>query len=141
MRYPKDAEVLFLMCDDVRREEHNKFTLVGVSTAGRTHIDGAKAGKDEVVAIPRISFFFAISGGEGKFAVRLRILYPDGTLVSEENAGDFDKSLDSAINLILTASPFVVREFGEYTVELYLDKEKFTRKFHLLGPPAGPAAN
>ena len=79
--------------------------------------------------VPSLAFLFVVrGGGEGKFDGRFRVIAPDKkTAVFDSPSGQpLEKIADKAAVFGTVAKPFIGPAFGIYTVQLVLDKAKFS---------------
>jgi hypothetical protein len=130
-RLPTKRDVKFILAEDIRQEALGKSSLLGVIPGERFLVGGpppAAAPANVEFVLSSLAFFFAITGGEGSFKGRFRILGPDKKTVV------VDMPIDKPIEVVggkgavfATASkPFIGSAFGTYSVQLELDKAKFS---------------
>jgi hypothetical protein len=128
---PSKRDIKFLLAEDIRQEALNKSSLLGLMAGERFAVAGAPpagAPQNVAIALPSLAFVFVITGGEGTFPGRLKILAPDKTTVVVDAPAEKPLELASgkACLFALTARPFVGPAFGTYSVQLKVDKATFS---------------
>jgi hypothetical protein len=128
-KLPTRRDVRFLLAEDIRQEAGSKSSLLGLIPGERFWVAGPPpAGAPATVAfvLPSLAFMFIITGGQGSFRGRFRIVAPDKTVVVDT---PLEKTIDVVTgrpSVFATASkPFAGPGFGEYSIQLELDKTKF----------------
>lgn len=124
--YPADSEVFFLVCEDIRREEGNKLSFMGVFAGGDIRISVSKD-VPRPIQMKSLAVVFVILGGSGGFDARLELEGPT-----------LDKSppLQLKINKVHGSRSVSVLELGglpvdngEYSVTLIIDGHRYRRTF------------
>lgn len=127
---PSKQDVRFILAEDIRPEIMGKLSVQGF-IPGETFFVGGKPppelGPNVAFAVPSLTFLFVITGGEGKFDGRFRVIGPDKkTMVVDTPAEKPIEKIKGKAALFATASkPFVGPAFGTYAVELELGSSKF----------------
>ena len=141
---PTKRDVKFLLSEDIRQEVHGKLSLQGYMP-GEHFLVGGKppdgAGSNVAFVLPSLAFLFVITGGEGKFSGRFKVIAPDKktTLVDTPAEKPIDKPRGKTAVFAMTSRPFVGPSFGAYTVQLELDKAKFVFPMRIeKSPKAAP---
>ena len=146
-KLPTKREVRLLIAEDLRQEVHGKVTLVGLMPGEQFLITGkpdANAPPNVAFAIASLGFLIVITGGEGKFKARVKVIAP-----GKKKTTMIDVSMDKPIEKIAgrtaifgtSAKPFVGPAFGTYTVQVELDKAKFAFPMKIeQGPTDLPSA-
>lgn len=130
-KLPSKRDIRFLLAEDIRQETFNKSSLLGLIPGERFMVAGPPppgAPPNVAFALPSLAFFFIITGGEGTFNGRFRILGPDKKTVIIDMSTDkpIEISPQKAAVFATAAKPFVGPGFGTYSVQLELDKAKFS---------------
>jgi hypothetical protein len=130
-KLPNKRDVLFILAEDIRQELMGKASLQGFLPGDEFLVAGNPppgAPPNVVFAVPSLAFIFVIRGGEGKFDGRYRAIAPDKkTVIFDQPAGQpLEKIADKATVFGTVAKPFIGPAFGIYTVQLVLDKTKFS---------------
>jgi hypothetical protein len=105
-----------IICDDVRQEMGGKLSLMGL-------FENIYAQKFPAVH-PRMAILTEWSGGQGEFAIKMRVLAPDGKTVIRETKSKMTlggvnyKHRDVSLHLNVE-----FKAPGTYWVENYLDDE------------------
>jgi hypothetical protein len=129
-KLPSKRDVKFLLAEDVRQETLNKSSLLGLMAGERFAVwappDGAPPGV--AIALPSLAFFFVITGGDGTFPGRLKIVAPDKKTVLVDTPAEkpFELAPGKACVFALKARPFIGPAFGTYSVQLKVDRATFT---------------
>ncbi len=130
-KLPVKREVRLLVAEDIRQEVFGKVTLVGLMPGEQFLVSGkpdANAPAGVAFAIASLGFLFVITGGEGKFKARVKVIAPDKkrtTIVNTLMDRPVEKIAGRTAIFGTTAKPFVCPSFGTYTVQMELDKAKF----------------
>ncbi len=129
-KMPSKRDVKFLLAEDIRQEALNKSSLLGLIPGERFNVGGAPpagAPANVAFALPSLAFFFVITGGEGTYKGRFKILGPDKKIVIVDMPIDkpIELTAGKAAVFATASKPFVGPGFGTYSVQLELDKAKF----------------
>jgi hypothetical protein len=131
-KLPTKRDVRLILAEDVRQELMGKASLQGFMPGAEFFVGGDLApGTPPNVAfvLPSLAFLFEIIGaGEGKFDGRYKAIAPDKKTVIFDTAvvAPIEKSAGKATIVGTVAKPFIGPAFGIYTVQLVLDKAKFS---------------
>ena len=141
---PKRSNVKLIVAEDVRGELGGKFSALGVFPGERFAVGGSPPvlppGSPPVAFfLSSLAFLFVVSGAEGKYAGRVRVIAPDGkTVISDSPIEQTQFSVDRPTVIAGGSKPFVGPAFGTYKISLELGGSKMT--FPLL-IEAGPSAH
>lgn len=142
-KLPTKRDVRLILAEDVRHELMGKASLQGFLPGDEFLVGGnPPPGTPPEVAfvVASLAFLFVVRGGEGKFDGRYRAIAPDKkTVVFDVPAGKpLEKIADKAAVFGTVAKPFIGPAFGIYTVQLVLDKAKFSFPMTIgKAPPEG----
>jgi hypothetical protein len=129
---PTKRDVRLILAEDIRHELMGKASLQGFMPGDEFLIGGNPppgAPPNVAFVLPSLAFLFVITGGgEGKFDGRYKAIAPDKkTVIFDAAAGQpLEKLANKATVFGTVAKPFIGPAFGIYTVQLVLDKTKFS---------------
>jgi hypothetical protein len=107
-----------VVCDSIYRDPYTgKFTLIGTfSTIGGVSLP---------LQHPQLFVYTAITGGRGKFPLRLEITHADDDQAIAELKGEIDCQSDPRAiqELAFSFGGLVFERFGEYRISLYANEE------------------
>lgn len=141
-KLPIKREVRLIIAEDIRQEVLGKVTLVGLMPGERFLVSGkpdANAPTHVAFAVPSLGFLFVITGGEGKFKARIKVIAPDKkktTIIDVSMDKPVEKIADRPAMFGTTAKPFAGPAFGTYTVQVNLNGEKFAFPMKIEQGPA-----
>lgn len=124
-KYPSEDELQLLVCEDVRAEEGNKHTLIGVFSGDTIYINDAPVAHG---LMGSLAIFARFLGGEGSFALQLGMTTPSGKQLLKEEIRQAEKVANAAMVIVGKVVPFPL-EPGKYTVVVKLDDKSYTRYF------------
>ena len=145
-KLPTKRDVRFILAEDVRQELMGKASLQGFMPGDEFLVGGNPppgAPPNVAFVVASLAFLFVVTGaGEGKFDGRFRAIAPDKkTVVFDSPAGQpLEKIADKAAVFGTVAKPFIGPAFGIYTVQLVLDKAKFSFPMTIGKVPSNRAA-
>lgn len=133
--------LMFLVCEDVRREVSRKTTLVGVYTGRKIFIEQSVQAEGAPPTIPQLCLYFGFSPEPGTYKVNLELLGVKGEPVLERRPEDSEMKVEAGVTVDLVAqiAPFKLIE-GTYTARLFVGRDTFERKFEVIRrvPPTKP---
>lgn len=133
-KLPTKAGVKFILAEDIRAEGQGRFSLLGVFPADRFAVGGTVPPGFENAAfvLPSLAFLLLISGGEGTFSARFKIIAPDRkTILNDVPLAPVTVQAHLPSVVANVAKPFVGPAFGVYTIQLEIDKAKFKFPVHI----------
>jgi len=108
--------VELIVCDDVRREVDNKSSWIGVYPGRVIIVDKFPA------TFPKLCFVYLLAEGYGTFAVRHRLLGPEGEEVFISEEGELRiPSEQLSVSLSITCAPVRFESQGTYLAQLVMD--------------------
>ena len=110
-----------VLCEDIRKEELNKVSLMGVYS-DRIYF------QKRPLQIRSLAFFNRFSEGRGTFSLAFHITGPKSELIFETKPEEakFPIALDSPITSIsLVLGNFEFKDEGPHNFEVHLDDQKF----------------
>ena len=129
-RPPGKRDVRFLLSEDIRQETSIKSSLLGLIPGERFAVEGSpppNAPPGVAILLPSLAFFFVITGGQGKFEGRFKIVAPDKKTVLVDMPTD--RTLDIVPGRVTVfgtaAKPFLGPTFGQYSVQLQIGEATF----------------
>ncbi len=120
------TKVDFLLAEDFRQEEGNKFTVIGLLNGNDVRIVGAEAGK----ALPSLAILATVRDGAGNLNLVGDLFTPSGKKLGETK-GVAIKPADASASILFKWLPFPVPEFGPYLLKLSLEGKVFEFRFQI----------
>jgi len=123
-----------LMCDDIREEKFNKYSLMGLY------------GPDLILrglpgALPKLAFFVIAKGGQGPQKFTCSLVDPDGVqmvgAMGEFNIPD-DAGEDQQGTVPIVFGPVVFRKAGPYRFEVHLEGQEGPFSFLVFNVASNP---
>jgi hypothetical protein len=124
-RLPRDDEVVFLVCENIREEPNKKLSLLGVYTSNQILVPPDTS----EVFLPALSFIFIFRGGEGSFIPSVQFTTPSGKTIAEGKVAEKVTLGEGGYNMLLNFIPFQTNEFGDFSVTAKLDDHQYHRSF------------
>ena len=121
--------VQFLIAEDVREESGKKLSLLGVFAGDDINIEKNELG----YALPSFAILILGRGARGKFRGSLKLLSPSGKEIVVNQWDELDFSSGANFVMPIKLVPFVINEFGPYTVSLTLSDTPYTFTFSING--------
>lgn len=120
----KPKPLSFLLCEDIRREQGGKASLLGVITNGASVI----ANKDGQWKLAQLCIYAQFVSDGSEHDAYIEILDPNGNeLVKTESSRV--TGFKEAIVMTVKVSNFVLPSAGGYTFNVYFDDKKITQQF------------
>jgi hypothetical protein len=123
---PREAS--FVLCEDIREEIGNKYSLIGIFVSDdiTLPIGSYKAG----AKISSLCVFARVRGGEGLFNQKLILETPSGKS-TEVDAGSVELKKGTVHLVNFQIRPFALDGLGTYTVTLLFDDNRYSFPFVL----------
>jgi hypothetical protein len=123
MALPTDANVSFLLCDEVRQTPDGKLDLAGYFPVDEIKIDPSAHLPGEI----HLTFVFVLKDGDGQFEAVLRLVDPLGKELHEYRFDRFEKlaGFRHIVMLRVTRIPIIV--LGVYEVSLEIEGQRYRR--------------
>jgi hypothetical protein len=123
MALPTDANVNFLLCDNVRQTPDGKLDLAGYFPVDEIKIDSTAQLPGEI----HLTFVFVLKDGDGRFDAVLRLADPLGKELHRHDFDKFEKlaGFRHVLMLQITRIPIVV--LGNYEVSLEIEGQRYRR--------------
>jgi hypothetical protein len=121
IQYPKPDGAFTFLVEDVRPEQGNKATMLGVMFGTDITLPNAQPGG----VIPSLAFVTAFRDGLGTFGCRFKLTSPSGMILVDKQHTPITISPTNAAVVVSMFKPFAVPEFGRYKYELYLDTQVY----------------
>ena len=122
-QYPADQDIIFLVCDTIRKEPNNKLSLLGLFLGNEIIVE-----VDAPVTLSPFALLFHLSDGYGEFKTKIQVLKENGDQVLEVKIGDTTKKNDAGSTIGLSIQSLKFDEFGSYTFRLILDDHEYDRQ-------------
>ena len=123
MALPTDANVNFLLCDNVRQTPDGKLDLAGYFPIEEIKIDPAAQLPGEL----HLTFVFVLKDGDGRFDAILRLSDPLGKELHQHRFPEFEKLSGFHHVLMLQLSRIPVIVLGNYEVSLEIEGQRYRR--------------
>ena len=122
MKFAKKIHVI--ICDDVREEKNNKFSLMGVY--------GHKMIFERLPArLPKLCIVLMLEGVKEKFSkIIITLALPNNKPLVFERPGSPEGIIGKNLNYIVHFSPFNVKKIGEAKIEMRFDNAKRPNYIH-----------
>lgn len=120
----KPTNYLLIICEDVRSEVDNKFSLIGVTA----HPLKLRKTQDKSYATHTIAAYGELPNVKAPEQLEILIESPSGKIIAEGIAPVPEKSADT----VVIAGKFMgvrFEESGKHTLTLNLDEQKYSKEF------------
>lgn len=115
---PKIKDII--ICDDIRKENSGKFIFIGVYPAGNIIVRGKMP-----YVFPKLCFILKFIGGKGEYDIETILKNPDQKQIVSLPAGSLNfEDENREFMLFLSIATLKIDKVGEYTFEIYEQKEK-----------------
>jgi len=122
-KLPSELKTIFMVCEDIRAEGGNKFSLLGI-LGDRFNIPD-----QQDPTLPSMTFFFAFTDGVGQFNASQEVLDPNGKVIlAPTDKEPSTKPADGWMVFAFKIVPFKPIP-GTYRVSVTLDDERYERMF------------
>jgi hypothetical protein len=132
-RVPSKSAIKFILSEDIRAEGNGKFSLLGVFPGERLAVTGEppKEVPNAAFVLPSLSLVFVITDGEGTLQGSFRILGPDKKIVIAQSAANQTVEIKKGQPSVFASAlrPFLGPSFGEYSIELLIERARFRFPF------------
>lgn len=131
-KVPKRSNVKLIVAEDVRAELGGKFSALGVFPGERFAVGGPPpvpppGAPPLAFMLSSFAFIFLVSGAEGKYGGRVRVIAPDGkTVISDSPIAQTPFLSDRPTVIAGGSKPFMGPAFGTYKIHLELGGSKMT---------------
>ena len=123
MTLPTDANVDFLLCDQVRQTPDGKLDLAGYFPVDEIKIDPSAQLPGEI----HLSFVFVLKDGDGQFEAVLRLADPLGKELHEYRFEKFEKLAGFPHSVMLRVTRIPIIALGDYEVSLEIEGQRYRR--------------
>lgn len=132
-------KVNFLLAEEIRPEVEGKLSVLGLF-AGNTVLVGAppvEAPMNAAAAIERLAILAVVSSTKpGKHKFSGRIFDPENNLYKPDaKFGEADIPEGYSHSIIIELKPFVIKTFGTYRLEFFVDGEPHKFEFQVRAKP------
>lgn len=123
-KYPVSSN--FILCEDVRKEEGNKVSLLGFFSGGDIQLVGDVL--PDKTAIESVCIYAIFNGGDGSFKQRMRFV-PAGAEPIDVAGEDVLMKQGTPHVVTVKFKPFPVHALGDYSLTIYFDDHEYTYSF------------
>ena len=127
MALPTDANVDFLVCDEVQQEPDGKVNLIGLYPTSEERIDSG-------VKLPvslNLAFVFILKDGDGHFRPVFRLADPLGREMHKSSVPDIRKPAGTGHTVSMNITTIPIMNFGTYSAVLEIEGERFQRNVRI----------
>jgi hypothetical protein len=120
-KFPTNAGLIFMLCDDFREDGGGKISLFGIYADA---ILVQQPLTQEKVALPSLAFYIAFRDGTGKFRMSIGLNGPGNTeLIPAGEAQTVEKMPEGWMSVAFKVVPFE-GPLGKYWLNITLEDEK-----------------
>jgi hypothetical protein len=120
-KFPTNAGLIFMLCDDFREDGGGKISLFGIY-ADAILVQQPLA--QEKVSLPSLAFYIAFRDGAGRFRMSMGLTGPgNAVLIPEGEAQPVEKMPDGWMSVAFKIVPFE-GPLGKYRLNISLEDEK-----------------
>jgi hypothetical protein len=136
-QFPTKERAVFIVCEDIRQELGNKFSLQGVFSTRKIileneFIQAKDEEKQQRAVLPSLAFHITFLDGEGEFESEAKILDPNGENLLKDSATNKNIKIDSnGAIMVYKFNPFPVKP-GTYLIVISLDGQEYSETFEVL---------
>src|SRR5579862_4681455 len=123
MALPTDANVDFLVCDEVQQEPDGKINLIGLYPTREVRIEAGV----KLPATLNLAFVFVLQDGEGHFRPVFRLADPLGRELHKSAVPDIRKLAGTGHTVSMNITTIPIMNFGVYSAILEIEGQRFQR--------------
>jgi hypothetical protein len=123
MALPTDANVDFLVCDEVQQEPDGKINLIGLYPTREVRIEAGV----KLPATLNLAFVFVLQDGEGHFRPVFRLADPLGHELHKSAVPDIRKLAGTGHTVSMNITTIPIMNFGVYSAILEIEGQRFQR--------------
>jgi hypothetical protein len=132
--------VRFFLADEIRTDDQSKPLIIGLFVDDQVLVNNPLEPKPEKpIALQSITVLVSLIDCAGRFDAETSLYGPDGAVIFEGRkieggvtAHDGESVGLKNMNLILKFSPFMIPSYGDYRLDLKLDKKTYKYEFRIL---------